>query len=191
MADGADPAFPNTTLSAISCATASACFAVGVRFTASSRSQAVSLRWNGTRWSAVQPRRPRANTTLDGVSCPGPRNCYAVGSANDKFNGPLHPLVEHWNGQRWSTRAVQKAPRGTSLNAVSCATGTACTAAGSAGRDGTRLLVADLSKGTWRTSGVAGPPQAIRRHAAASPTSRAAPRGCARRSSATSTRARR
>ncbi len=154
------PRSPNVLLSAISCATASACFAVGVHFTASSRSQAVSLRWNGIRWSAVQPRRPRANTTLDGVSCPGPRNCYAVGSASDKFGSPAHPLVEHWNGQRWSTRAVQKAPRNTSLNAVSCATGTTCTAAGSAGRDGTRLLVADLSKGTWRTSVVASPPQA-------------------------------
>jgi hypothetical protein len=154
------PRLPNTLLSAISCATASACFAVGVHFTTSSRSQAVSLRWNGTRWSAVQPRRPRASTTLDGVSCPGPRNCYAVGSANDKFDSPVHPLVEHWNGQQWSTRSIPKAPRNTSLHSVSCPSGTVCTAAGSAGRDGSRLLVADLSKGTWRTSGVASPPQA-------------------------------
>ena len=154
------PRSPGTSLSAISCATANACFAAGVHFTATSRSQAVSLRWNGIRWSAVQPRRPRASTTLDGVSCPGPRNCYAVGTASDTFSSPGHPLVEHWNGQRWSTRSIPGAPRGTSLNAVSCATGTVCTAAGSAGRNGTRLLVADLSKGTWRTSGVASPPQA-------------------------------
>ena len=172
------PRFPNTTLSAISCATASQCFATGFHFTASSRSQAVSLRWNGTRWSAVQPRRPRANTTLDGVSCPGPRNCYAVGTASDKFNSPAHPLVEHWNGQRWSTRSIPTAPRGTSLNAVSCATGTACTAAGSAGVNSSRLLVADLSKGTWRTSGVADPPQAIRDSGGFSYVSCSAPRVC-------------
>jgi hypothetical protein len=172
------PRSPNTTLSAISCATASACFAVGFGFTTSSRFQAVSLRWNGTRWSAVQPRRPRANTTLDGVSCPGPRNCYAVGTANDKFNSPAHPLVEHWNGQRWSTRPIPTAPRGTSLNAVSCATGTACTAVGSAGVNSSRLLVADLSKGTWRTSGVADPPQAIRDSGGFNHVSCSAPRVC-------------
>jgi hypothetical protein len=171
------PRLPDTSLSTISCATANACFAVGFRFTTSSRAQAVTLRWNGTRWSAVQPRRPRANTTLDGVSCPGPRNCYAVGTANDKFNSPAHPLVEHWNGQRWSARPVQKAPRNTSLHGVSCATGTACTAVGSAGAN-SRLLVADLSRGTWRTSGVANPPQAIRGTSGFTHVSCSAPRVC-------------
>lgn len=155
------PRSPRTSLSAISCATASMCFAVGLHFTAANRAQAVSLRWNGTRWSAVQPRRPQPSTDLSGVSCPGPQNCYAAGSAGGKgFSSPVHPLVEHWNGHRWSTRPIPKAPRGTSLSGVSCATGTACTAVGSAGPAHSRLLAADLSKGTWRTSSVASPPDA-------------------------------
>jgi hypothetical protein len=173
------PRSPNTTLSAISCATAAMCFAVGEHFTASNRFQAVSLRWNGTRWSAVQPRRPRANTTLDGVSCPGPRNCFAVGGASGKgISSPGHPLVEHWNGHRWSTRAIPKAPRAAGLADVSCATATACTAVGSAGVNNSRLIVADLAKGMWRTSGVAGPPQAARGTSHFSSVSCSAPRVC-------------
>jgi hypothetical protein len=156
------PRSPGTDLTAMSCATASMCFAVGDR-TASSRLQAVSLRWNGTRWSAVQPRRPRAETDLGGVACPGPENCYATGGSRDTASGsPGHLLVEHWNGHRWATQPVRNAPRNAGLSGVSCATGTACTAVGTAAGNSSRLLAADLSKGTWRTSRLADPPQAAR-----------------------------
>jgi len=155
------PRTPATNVAAMSCATAAMCIATGDHFMTSGRDQAVSLHWDGTRWSAVQPRRPRPSTELDGVSCPGPRNCYAVGGAGGKGRIPDHPLVEHWNGTGWQTRAFARPPLGTTLASVSCPTATVCTAVGSAGKENTRLLVADLSGGTWTTSTVARPRQAV------------------------------
>ena len=157
------PRTPATNVVAMSCATAAMCVATGYHFMTSGRHQAVSLHWDGTRWSAVQPRRPRPSTELDGVSCPGPRNCYAVGAAGGKGRIPDHPLVEHWNGTGWQTRAFARPPLGTTLASVSCPTATVCTAVGSASTGpgpfaGTRLLVADLSQGRWTTARVANPP---------------------------------
>jgi hypothetical protein len=173
------PRTPATELSEISCATAALCFAVGAHFMSTALTQAVSLRWDGARWSPVPPRRPRASTDLEGVSCPGPQNCYAAGTATGKSdNAQDHPLIEHWNGSRWSTQAIASPPRGTRLNDVSCPTATACTAVGSAGGDNSRLLAADLSGGTWTTSTVASPAQAIPHTISFSDVACSAPRVC-------------
>src|ERR1044071_5930297 len=110
------PRTPASELSGMSCATATMCFAVGAHFMGTARTKAISLRWDGTRWSPVRPRRPRPSTSLSGVSCPGPRDCYAAGTASG--NGatpPDHPLIEHWDGSRWHTQAIAKPPRGTRL----------------------------------------------------------------------------
>jgi hypothetical protein len=173
------PRTPASELAGMSCATAAMCFAVGAHFLNSARTQAISLRWDGTRWSPVQPRRPRPSTDLRGVSCPGPQNCYATGTAAGRGASPLdHPLIEHWNGTRWSTQAIASPPRGTRLNGVSCPAAAVCTAVGSAGGDNSRLLVADLSNGTWTTSTVASPAQAIPGTISFSDVSCRAPRVC-------------
>ena len=105
------PRTPASDLSGMSCATATMCFVVGTHFMTSGRTQAISLRWDGTRWSPVQPRRPRPSTDLEGVSCPGPQNCYAAGTATGKGTSAQdHPLIEHWNGTGWSTRPSPARP---------------------------------------------------------------------------------
>ena len=83
------PRTPATDLSGMSCATAAMCFVVGTHFMTAARTQAISLRWNGTRWSPVQPRRPRPSTGLEGVSCPGPQSCYAA--TNSIYGSDLPP----------------------------------------------------------------------------------------------------
>lgn len=75
------------------------------------------------------------------VSCASSRACTAVGarltgrrcSKRDGSNCVQSPLVENWDGARWSIERV-RAPRGakrTTLTAVSCASSGACVVVGS------------------------------------------------------------
>jgi hypothetical protein len=138
---------PTTTLNAVSCLTAKSCMTVGTRNTASG-AQAVAERWNGARWRIVTTRDPATFTVLAGVSCPAPGNCTAVGSySRTRFAVPT-PLVEHWNGSRWSVVTV-KGPRNSALTSLSCPTTTACTAIGATLAGDGGLLVADLSRSRW------------------------------------------
>jgi len=63
------------------------------------------------------------------VACSSPVACTAVGTSTAA--GVTQALVERWNGAAWH---VQKTPApaqgGASLNAVSCASASACTATG-------------------------------------------------------------
>jgi hypothetical protein len=109
-------------LTSVSCASATACAAVGW---SGKRSEATLAEWwNGTTWSVVT--NPEVGT-LNGVSCVSAADCTAVGSAGST-------LVESWNGTAWS---VVPSPNGSSaannLAAVSCASATYCTAVGASG----------------------------------------------------------
>lgn len=163
---------------AMSCATAKACFMAGSRDTAKDIDQAVTERWNGQRWSLVTPRRPQSNSELGGVSCPGPRDCYAAGWSSGSNLSSSRPLIEHWNGSRWSTRGVPKPSGPATLSAVSCPTASTCTAVGTAGVDNTRLLVEDLSEGRWADSLPATPPPVVKGTASMYAVSCSAPRVC-------------
>jgi hypothetical protein len=138
-----------TFLEAISCATATFCLTVGERTTAAGVAQAVAERWNGQRWLIVTPLRPEAFSQLLGVSCHGPRNCYAVGWTSRSSAAASRPLVEHWNGRRWSIQTISRPASGATLQSVSCPTATSCTAVGQTGTENIRLLVEDLSNGKW------------------------------------------
>ena len=91
-------------------------------------------RWNGLSWSTQSPPSiPGATDVgLGGVSCPSKRVCFAVGQY-DRLQTPLgyRPLVERWNGTRWS---IQQTPRTTSdlstLSGVACTSPSDCTAVG-------------------------------------------------------------
>jgi hypothetical protein len=146
----ADPG--RATLAKVSCARARRCFAVGYRTTVTGTDRAISERWNGIRWSYVRPRQPAPVSQLLDVSCPGSRNCWAVGSAGTRQTVLRRTLIEHWNGNRWSTRPLPGTPRNSRLRSVACATRTRCTAVGSGGFNSPRMLVADLRGGRWHAS---------------------------------------
>jgi hypothetical protein len=119
------------TLEAVSCASTTACTAVG-------SPRMLIERWNGTRWS-IQPNPMPAGATggtLTGVSCASPTDCIAVGnylhaSVPSSQAAPL-PLIERWNGRRWSIQPTPTPTGATSstLTAVSCNSPTTCTAVG-------------------------------------------------------------
>ena len=119
---------PGTFLFGVSCSSARACTAVG----SAGKGVPLAERWNGRRW-AIQPApQPRGTPAeLAGVSCASARACTAVGSYAGK-GGQSQTLAERWNGTRWTIQPTPGPAGSTSavLNAVSCASRRACTAAG-------------------------------------------------------------
>jgi hypothetical protein len=132
-----DPAHALSTIPiGVSCPTASDCTAVGSYDTAgqhySTFDWTLAERWNGTSWAIQATPKPAGNgRTLVGVSCVSPGNCTAVGYYRNTSK-VFVPLADAWNGKTW---AVQPTPlpagsTGGVLQGVSCASPTACTAAG-------------------------------------------------------------
>lgn len=109
-------------LSAVSCASASSCTAVGT----------VAEGWNGTSWLVQHSPGPGpGNSQLAAVSCVSAVACTAAG-AYDNASGS-HGLAESWNGSTWSVRRFPSPPgTGTmvTVSEVSCTSAVACTAVG-------------------------------------------------------------
>jgi hypothetical protein len=120
-------------LTAVSCASATACTAVG--FTGggtSPNSVPLAESWDGTAWSiqAVPNPSGATHTYLHGVSCSSASACTAVGSTDS--SGNTATLVESWNGAAWSIGSSPN-PVGASFSffdGVSCRSAAACTAVG-------------------------------------------------------------
>lgn len=147
-------AVPNNTLDGVSCTSGTFCMAVGFsgpliiasgtrwplaamgrRFAATGTSlRTLAERWDGTQWRIAPTPNPAGSSTnfLFGVTCSSRRACTAVGSA---AAGKLTvPLVERWNGSRWSVVKTPHPPKAASsdLTGVSCPTPSECIAVGGA-----------------------------------------------------------
>jgi hypothetical protein len=120
------------TLEGVSCVSVTACTAVG-RYGTRGVNRGANLieSWNGTSWSvAPSPSGGGISSTLEGVSCASATACTAVGSHYSPFTKSNRIQIESWNGTSWSV--VHGPNRGSDpyLDSVSCASATACTAAG-------------------------------------------------------------
>jgi hypothetical protein len=119
-------------LNGVSCASATACTATGYYTNSGGTNLTLAERWNGSSWAIQTIPNPSGATGsfLDGVSCPSATACTATGTY---LNGGVYlTLAENWNGTSW---AIQVTPNpsgatGSVFNGVSCASATACTAAG-------------------------------------------------------------
>ncbi len=104
------PSNDDVQLVGISCPGAKQCFAVGYRFDVSQSGggelggtvDPIIVHWDGSTWSSVRAATaPGAFlTTLSGISCVSAKNCFAVGATFS--NTAAGPLIEHWNGVKWS-----------------------------------------------------------------------------------------
>jgi hypothetical protein len=112
----------------VSCASATACVAVGSGTRSSGASGTLTESWNGTSWTVVPS--PNEGSTGNGnsladVSCVSAAACTAVGASG------METLIESWDGTSW---AIVPSPNrglyGSVLVSVSCISATACTAAG-------------------------------------------------------------
>jgi hypothetical protein len=117
-------------LLAVSCLSASHCIAVGQNVTS-----ALAMGWDGSGWTVqLAPVAPPVTSVLNGVSCVPAGRCFAVGDLIPNQFSFSHPLIERWDGSRWSiVRAPKTSPfKPAVLNGVSC-TGDSCVAVGTLG----------------------------------------------------------
>ena len=148
-------------LDGVACPTATSCLAVGSIANNDVTAFAVNglaLRWNGIAWSVVpSPKPSTGDVQLTGVSCSSATDCVAVGSST-KFSNTApfisaDPLIEHWNGTRWSIVAGPNAGSGvltSGLRGVSCVSATSCFAVGSSiSKAGSATLVERWDGATW------------------------------------------
>lgn len=121
-----------TQLTTLSCATATACTAVGYS-TVGSSVIAIAERWNGTSWTLQSVPLPSGAISgqLEGVACPEVSLCVAVGKFTDSTGWP-RSLSLVWNGSTWSVKSMVEPAerRETTLLDVSCSAAIACTAVG-------------------------------------------------------------
>ena len=143
-----------STLAAVSCASTTACFAVGTYLTAKNRVQTLIDRWNGHAWANMpSPDNPHSANSgtnqLTAVSCATATMCFAVGSYD---NGSLKTLIEQWDGTKWT---IVKSPNRNRiehnvLEGVSCPSVTTCFAVGKSDTDGgTRPLIERWDGKAW------------------------------------------
>lgn len=120
-------------LNGIGCSSNSACTAVGSYYDSNFDQWALVQRWDGSNWSSQTFVRPTGSisTSLAGVACTGASACIAVGYWVDNLL-VSHPLAASWNGSSWTELTVPTvaSSTGTNLSAISCVSGSACTAVG-------------------------------------------------------------
>jgi hypothetical protein len=124
-----------SSLEDVSCATASACGAVGIYNYSFSAPEPWAAAWDGRTWLAQTTPNPGFSAVLNGVSCWSARACTAVGSYF--ATGPTLTLAEQRNGTTWSVQPTPDPVSGSgSLSGVSCDWPGVCMAVGgdSAGR---------------------------------------------------------
>ncbi len=146
-------------LSAVTCISATDCFAVGVA------DPGVPLieHWDGTAWTITPSPTPAGSTfsQLNGVACPSASVCFAVGSASTSTT--TSTLLEQWNGTTWAVVA-SPVPSGAVtpvLLGVACATSTSCYAVGSDQSTTTRQTFIDQWSGsTWSLAATPNPANA-------------------------------
>jgi hypothetical protein len=129
---------PNTTatdhnyLQAVTCLSASDCWAVG-HYIIASVNQTLTERWNGSSWTIVPS--PNSSTTqtnyLNSVTCMSTSDCWAVGYYYN--NGSItQTLIERWDGTSWAIvpSPNTSATRNNFLYGVTCASASNCWATG-------------------------------------------------------------
>ena len=114
-------------LDAVTCSSASDCWAVGGYVNSSNVQQTLIEHWNGTSWAIVTS--PSAGR-LAAVTCASASDCWAVGYYNNGASDQT--LIEHWNGSSW---AIVASPNTSTtdhnyLTGVTCTSSSNCWAVG-------------------------------------------------------------
>ena len=122
----------SSVLTGVSCASATACTAVGYYINSAGRWVSLAERWNGSAWTTQStPNLSGAQATaLSAVSCPSTTLCTAVG---DYHNSAGVQVTLAWDGSGWVSESTSN-PTGAKasvLRGIACSSTTTCTGAGS------------------------------------------------------------
>lgn len=129
-------------LSAVSCATATSCTAVG-SFDGGTTYRSLVLAWDGATWSQqAAPATPNLSDDLYGVSCTSPSFCIAIGASYDGTD--YRTLAVMWDGVEWTVLdSPNSAVAGSNLlMAVSCVSDHSCMSVGVVETVATKLTLA-------------------------------------------------
>jgi hypothetical protein len=126
----------HSSLSGVSCASATACTAVGTFDSSTGDTATLAETWNGSTWAIRPTPNPEASKRahimllgLSGVSCTSAAACTAVGGLSD---GTYFTRVEVWNGETWAMKFGGVASSGEAgFLGVSCTSATTCVVVGS------------------------------------------------------------
>jgi hypothetical protein len=133
-------------LAAVSALSAGDAWAVGWYRNAAGQYQTLTQHWNGTGWRVVAS--PNVGTSynfLQGVAAVSASDVWAVGySLGAGF--VQQPLIEHWNGTRWSVVPSPNPGGGFSLSGVAASSATAAWAVGG----GPKPLVERWNGAQWQ-----------------------------------------
>lgn len=129
-------------LTGVSCASATACMAVGYDQAGRNVQDRLAYTWNGTRWTRVEASAPPGAVYgfLAGVSCTAATACIAVGNELSASSDDTVALAQAWDGSTWTVLTTPD-PAGaivSRLYGVSCSAAAACTAVGSSIQGGHR-----------------------------------------------------
>ena len=116
-----------------------------------SPSQTLAERWNGTRWTRVSTPNPPGGGYFNAVATTSAGNAWAVGLAGPGpgIVAPTTPLIEHWNGQRWSEQGVKPIPGGGLFAGVAATSATNAWAVGQTGSTGQQTLIEHWNGTSW------------------------------------------
>jgi hypothetical protein len=118
--------------SAVSCAAANDCTAVGEYLVhrVDDDHGILAEHWNGKRWQVRGKLGPASQGTLEGVSCLRGAACLAVGAVGLDQGQPGVPIAQRWNGRKWVAMAVGVRGSGGQLEGISCNSARSCVAVG-------------------------------------------------------------
>jgi hypothetical protein len=122
----------DTMLNAIDCPTDDVCVTVGSQRMAGATYRSIAEVRHGGAWRVASTTDPAHTPDADlvAVDCTGPASCVAVGYSI--AHGSPVPLVEWWNGSRWTLGAAPdvSGASGSALSGVACTAPDACIATG-------------------------------------------------------------
>ena len=144
-------------LNAVTCPSASQCWAVGVA--AGDYGETLTEQWNGTSWNIIAS--PNLNfssvSILGSVACSSTSQCWTVGYVYDGDSNSINfTLIDRWNGTSWSMvpSPQPSQTRGNNLNGVACTSASQCWAVGNYGIDSSgsaQTLIAQWNGTSWTT----------------------------------------
>jgi hypothetical protein len=138
-------------LQAVTCATASQCWAVGYSWEGGDAYQTLIEEWSGSAWTIVSsPNTPDGTfNMLQSVTCASVSECWAVGYINPSAAGQT--LIEEWDGVAWSIvpSPNTSSTQGNTLNGVTCASTSDCWAVGEGDNTFAQTLIEHWDGSKW------------------------------------------
>jgi hypothetical protein len=145
----------------VSCASSSACTAVGAYINSAGAYTTLGEDWNGTSWSITETPNPTGakQGQLVGVSCTSSSACTAVGEYENSEGTNWLAEAIRWNGEKWTLQEPSNPPGSHNMwpYSVSCTSASMCTLVGYDDTEGERTLAEGWNGETWSVQSTPNP----------------------------------